>query len=121
MGGSLPPTPVTTAALECALEPHHFERCHDPLRRPGPGGRHARRPDPRPPLQPLHVAATTAPTLVVVGADDGYTPPEDARGIQRLIPHAALTVVDRAGHLPNLEQPEAFNASLVDFLNSLPD
>ncbi|MFF1359761.1 alpha/beta fold hydrolase [Streptomyces sp. NPDC058297] len=67
------------------------------------------------------LAATTAPTLVVVGADDVYTPPEDAQGIQRLMPHATLTVVDRAGHLPNLEQPEAFNTSLVCFLNSLPD
>lgn len=48
-----------------------------------------------------------------------YTPPDDAQGIQRLVPHATLTVVDHAGHLPNMEQPEAFNTALVRFLNSL--
>ncbi|MER7198905.1 alpha/beta hydrolase [Streptomyces sp. CB01635] len=67
------------------------------------------------------LAATSAPTLIVVGADDVYTPPEDARAIQRLTPHATLTVVERAGHLPNMEQPDAVNTALIRFLNSLPD
>jgi pimeloyl-ACP methyl ester carboxylesterase len=66
------------------------------------------------------LAATSAPTLIVVGADDVYTPPEDARAIQRLTPHATLTVVDGAGHLPNMEQPDAVNTALIHFLNSLP-
>jgi len=73
----------------------------------------AERPDYRATL-----AAVTTPTLVVVGADDVYTPPADAHGIGRLIPHATVTVVERAGHLPNMEQPEAFNTALLGFLDS---
>ncbi|AEV87201.1 hydrolase [Actinoplanes sp. SE50] len=57
------------------------------------------------------------PTLIVVGRDDEFTPVADAESLHRLIPASALTVVDNAGHLPNLEQPEAFNAALKTFLD----
>lgn len=57
--------------------------------------------------------------LIVVGADDTYTPVADAEAMHRLIPQSALVVVDRAGHLPNLEQPERFNAALLGFLGRL--
>lgn len=73
----------------------------------------AERPDYRDTL-----AAVETPVLIVVGADDGYTPISDAEDIHRLIPHATLTVIDRAGHLPGVEQPEQFNAVLLDFLNT---
>ncbi|MGW3660822.1 alpha/beta fold hydrolase [Streptomyces sp. NPDC005151] len=39
--------------------------------------------------------------------------------LHRLIPHSTLVVVDRAAHLPNLEQPERFNAALLGFLGGL--
>jgi 3-oxoadipate enol-lactonase len=57
-----------------------------------------------------------APTLVVVGADDVATTPDDAEAIVRAIPRARLVVVDAAAHLPNVEQPARFDAILVEQL-----
>ncbi|MFD6418154.1 alpha/beta fold hydrolase [Streptomyces sp. NPDC060194] len=56
------------------------------------------------------------PVLVVVGADDVYTPVAEAEAIRGLVPHARLAVVEGAGHLPGAEQPARFNAVLLDFL-----
>jgi pimeloyl-ACP methyl ester carboxylesterase len=56
------------------------------------------------------------PVLVVVGADDVLTPPAKARAMAELVPGAELVEIPRAGHLANLEQPEAFNAALGRFL-----
>lgn len=58
----------------------------------------------------------TVPTLVVVGEDDELTPPETARQIQRGIAGAELEVIKAAGHIPNAEQPVAFNHILLGFL-----
>ena len=52
------------------------------------------------------------PVLVVVGADDVLTPPAKARAMADLVPGAELVEIPGAGHLANLEQPEAFNAAL---------
>lgn len=60
--------------------------------------------------------AVQAPTLVVVGADDPGTTPEAARAISERIPGATLVVIESASHLSNVEQPEAFNAALLEFL-----
>lgn len=59
------------------------------------------------------------PTLVVVGRDDEFTPVGDARLMQERIADATLVVVDRAGHLPNLERPTEFNAALERFLSAV--
>lgn len=59
--------------------------------------------------------AVTVPTLVLVGADDPLTPPEQAQEIADAT-GGALTVLPDAGHLSNLDAPEAFNAALLDFL-----
>ncbi|MCX5206610.1 alpha/beta hydrolase [Streptomyces sp. NBC_00237] len=71
----------------------------------------AQRPDYRQTLPDV-----TAPTLILVGTDDVYTPVPAAEELHRLIPHATLTVVADAGHLPGAEQPALFNAALLDFL-----
>lgn len=71
----------------------------------------AERPDYRDVLTTVSV-----PALVVVGRDDGFTPVADAEEMVRLLPDATLEVIDGAAHLPNLEQPEAFNAALIAFL-----
>lgn len=64
--------------------------------------------------------ALRVPTLVVVGADDELTPVAEAQRIADAVPGAQLVIIPSAGHLPNLEQPEAFNAALVGFLTALP-
>jgi pimeloyl-ACP methyl ester carboxylesterase len=65
------------------------------------------------------LAAVEAPVLIVVGADDVYTPVAEAESVHRLIPHSTLTVVEKAGHLPGIEQPGRFNAALLGFLATL--
>jgi pimeloyl-ACP methyl ester carboxylesterase len=71
----------------------------------------ARRPDYRPLLPRVRV-----PALVVVGADDTYTPVSEARALHTALPESTLHVVEGAAHLPNLERPEAFDAALAAFL-----
>ena len=61
----------------------------------------------------------TVPTLVIVGEEDELTPPEDSRRIAEAVPGAALVTIPGAGHLSNLEQPDAFNAALNGFLAKL--
>jgi pimeloyl-ACP methyl ester carboxylesterase len=56
------------------------------------------------------------PTLVVVGSEDAFTPVADARHLHERIPGARLRIIGGAGHLPNLERPEAFNAALGELL-----
>ncbi|MGY3847913.1 alpha/beta fold hydrolase [Streptomyces sp. NRRL F-5193] len=62
--------------------------------------------------------AVQEPVLIIVGADDVYTPVADAEAIHGLVPHAVLAVIDGAGHLPGAEQPDRFNAALLDFLDT---
>jgi pimeloyl-ACP methyl ester carboxylesterase len=62
------------------------------------------------------LARITVPTLVVVGSDDTFTPVNEARLMHQGIPEAALTVIQGAGHMPNLERPTEFNGALRDLL-----
>ena len=57
----------------------------------------------------------TAPTLVVVGADDRATPPEHARRIASSIPGAQLRIVPDCGHSSSLEQPGVISDLLTEF------
>ena len=60
-----------------------------------------------------------APTLVIVGEEDAITPPDIARGIAEAIPGAELAVIPKAGHLSNMEQPQAFNEALSAWLRRI--
>ena len=59
------------------------------------------------------------PVLIIVGSEDGLTPPEEAENLRSGIPGARIRIIANAGHLSNLEQPGAFNDELVAFLGSL--
>lgn len=61
------------------------------------------------------LAAIEIPTLVLVGSGDALTPPEVARSLAARIRGARLEVLEDAGHVSNLEAPEAFNAALTAF------
>ena len=56
------------------------------------------------------------PALVLCGEDDRLCPPARHRLMHDLIPGSRLIVLPRAGHLPVLEQPEATNAAIRDWL-----
>ncbi|MEU7339227.1 alpha/beta hydrolase [Streptomyces sp. NPDC007074] len=59
------------------------------------------------------------PALVVVGADDTFTPVHDAEAMHAALPDSTLRVIASAAHLPNLERPEEFNEALAAFLARL--
>ena len=68
--------------------------------------------------QRADIAAITTPTCVIVGEDDPSTPVAASELIHAAIPGASLVVLAQAAHLSNIEQREAFNASLLKFLSS---
>ncbi len=65
------------------------------------------------------VRSLDVPTLIVVGDEDVLTPVEESQKLLQENPRAELVVLPRSGHLANLEQPEAFNDTLRDFLGRL--
>jgi pimeloyl-ACP methyl ester carboxylesterase len=64
------------------------------------------------PLLPM----VTCPTLILCGEEDGTTPPADSEAMHRSIAGSRLVLLPKAGHLSNLESPDAFNAALKEFL-----
>ena len=74
----------------------------------------AERPDSVPLLRQI-----TSPTQIIVGELDQATPPSDAKLLAEQIPHACLTIIPKAAHLANLEQPEAFNQIVSTFALNL--
>lgn len=72
----------------------------------------AERPDSTPQLRSINV-----PTQLIVGAHDAITPPGDARLLARAIPGAQIEIIDKAAHMPSLEQPAVFNRVLGTFLD----
>ncbi len=56
------------------------------------------------------------PILVVVGEQDPGTPVAMAREIHDNAPGSKLVIIPNAAHLSNLEQPQAFDRALAEFL-----
>ena len=56
------------------------------------------------------------PVLVAVGEGDVFFPPDEAQAQAQRAPRGRFRVFAGAGHLPNLEQPDEFNAALAQFL-----
>jgi len=61
-------------------------------------------------------AGFVQPTLLVVGAEDGITPPECLEHAATVIHGAELEIVPDCGHMTPMEDPTAFNARLASFL-----
>jgi pimeloyl-ACP methyl ester carboxylesterase len=59
------------------------------------------------------------PTLLVWGRNDRMVALSGSQRLMRMVPHARLTVIERCGHLPMIEQPEQFNRAVADFLRSV--
>lgn len=63
----------------------------------------------------LHRIAS--PTLFIRGASDGLVGADYVEGYAKLIPNARVTTIAKAGHAPQLEQPEEFARVLFGFLD----
>ena len=72
------------------------------------------RPDATPFLRQIAV-----PTLVIVGRDDALTPLPTAEKLAAGISGARLVIIEKAGHLSNMEQPEGFSEAVRAFLASM--
>jgi 3-oxoadipate enol-lactonase len=58
------------------------------------------------------VSEIALPTTLIVGANDGVLP-QAMTEIHGRISGSVLVVIAQAGHLPNIDQPEAFDAVLM--------
>lgn len=58
------------------------------------------------------------PALVLCGCDDLLCPVARHEMMAELIPDARLEIVDHAGHMPTLENPEQTNAALIRWLET---
>lgn len=61
-------------------------------------------------------AHLSLPTLAIVGAEDGSTPPDMVAEMASLIKGSRFEVIRKAGHLPCVEQPEKTAALIADFM-----
>ena len=58
----------------------------------------------------------SANTVILVGEHDAITPPLVAASLAANIWGSKVVTIPGAGHLSNLENPEAFNAAVREFL-----
>ena len=59
------------------------------------------------------------PTLIISGKDDKSVPPQQSVFMHQQIPRSILNLIEKAGHLPNLEKPDEFNRLVKDFALSI--
>ena len=71
-----------------------------------------RRPDHQKTLRKANV-----PTLIMTGANDTLVPRRRAEFLAAMMPQGCLEIIPDAGHLPQLEQPEAVTKVLETFLS----
>lgn len=69
----------------------------------------------RPPYGEV-LAGLDVPALIVVGDRDAFTTRADAERMHATLADCTLAWIEGAGHLPNLERTDAFNAALFGLL-----
>jgi pimeloyl-ACP methyl ester carboxylesterase len=70
------------------------------------------------PRLPHFLPRVQVPSLIVWGREDQIVPVVCGEQYARLLPDARLHVLDKCGHLPPLEQPDAFADLVTQFLTS---
>ena len=70
-------------------------------------------------LEPLF-DRLTEPVHIVWGAEDTWIPVDRASRLQSMIPGSTVRIVGGAGHLVQLDAPEALTAELAEWLGSQP-
>jgi 3-oxoadipate enol-lactonase len=63
------------------------------------------------------LARIAVPTLILAGREDAITPLQDSERMHAGISGSRLVVIENAGHVSNVEQPEQFNQALAGFLS----
>jgi len=65
---------------------------------------------------PKRAHRITMPTLLLWGDSDGVVPPAYGKAFQQLLSNASLRVIEKCGHIPQLERPDEFIDAVVAFL-----
>ncbi|MFD2742244.1 alpha/beta fold hydrolase [Sphingobacterium populi] len=65
------------------------------------------------------LSAISVPTLLLRGEQDKITPAALMQEMHAHIPQSEFVSIANSGHLPNLENPIAFNESLLNFLKKI--
>ena len=99
-----PPVLDKVRAMLRATNPVGHEGCCEALKRLAFGSR----------LHDIEV-----PTMIIGGALDKGAPPEILAEAADAIPNCRHVVIDEAGHISNLENPEAANTALAAFLTEM--
>jgi 3-oxoadipate enol-lactonase len=66
-----------------------------------------------------NLGAIRVPVLCLVGEHDRNAPPAMMQRMAGKIPGAAFTLLPGLGHLPNLENPQAFDQAVLAFLRDI--
>ena len=74
----------------------------------------------RPPFEDL-LARLRCPALVMTGELDAWAPPSQHEAIAKQIPGSQLVVVEGAGHMIQVEAPDAVNAAIARWLDAPAD
>lgn len=56
------------------------------------------------------------PCLVIAGESDKLTPPEESEIIKKAFKNSELKIIEKSGHMSNIENPGLFNSTLNNFL-----
>ena len=56
------------------------------------------------------------PTLIICGSEDKLSPPNVMKPMAEKIPNSEIVLIDNAGHMTPIENPEVVNAAVKDFL-----
>lgn len=59
------------------------------------------------------------PSLILCGSEDIVTPPAQSEFLSKNIKNSVLHIIEKAGHMSNLEQPDEFNRHLAEFITDL--
>ena len=70
------------------------------------------------PRLPHVLPRVTNRTLIVWGREDRIVPAGCGEQYRRALPQASLTVLDKCGHVPPVEQPDVFARLVLDFLGA---
>jgi pimeloyl-ACP methyl ester carboxylesterase len=65
------------------------------------------------------VSRISVPVVMIWGDRDDVTPLAQANDLRSLVPSASLKVLDDVGHIPQIEDPDAFNIALIDAIRKV--
>jgi pimeloyl-ACP methyl ester carboxylesterase len=65
------------------------------------------------------LAKMSVPVLILAGEKDQLIPPARSQALAAAVPRATLTILERAGHMPMLEDPQGTTAAIAGFMDAL--